>query len=166
MTVISEKNDVFDKLNEPIISSLTKNKYFAYLKKLTNENINRTDLSYRQNLLQVDSLRNVYMKVMLLQANNPSIGTNIDLAGENVSNKETELFFINKRINEDLEEIAKDKTEKYEVINVISNFQSIGQEIKGVTKNYGFLLSALCMGLMILFLLLLKLNKFLDNYKK
>ena len=39
MTVVSEKNDVFDKLNEPIISSLTKNKYFAYLKKLTNENI-------------------------------------------------------------------------------------------------------------------------------
>jgi hypothetical protein len=166
MTVISEKNDVFDKLNDPIISSVTNNKYFAYLKKLTNENINRTDLSYRQNLLQVDSLRNVYMKVMLLQANNPSVGTNIDLAGENVSNKETELFFVNKRINEDLEEITKDKSRESEILNIISNFQSIGKEIKGITKNYIFLLSFLSAGLMILFLLLGRLNKYLDNYKK
>jgi hypothetical protein len=145
---------------------VTNNKYFAYLKKLTNENINRTDLSYRQNLLQVDSLRNVYMKVMLLQANNPSVGTNIDLAGENVSNKETELFFVNKRINEDLEEITKDKSRESEILNIISNFQSIGKEIKGITKNYIFLLSFLSAGLMILFLLLERLNKYLDNYKK
>jgi hypothetical protein len=106
------------------------------------------------------------MKVMLLQANNPSVGTNIDLAGENVSNKETELFFVNKRINEDLEEITKDKSRESEILNIISNFQSIGKEIKGITKNYIFLLSFLSAGLMILFLLLERLNKYLDNYKK
>ena len=166
LTVISEKNDVFDKLNEPIISSFTKNKYFSYLKKLTNDNIDRTDLSYRQNLLQVDSLRKVYMKVMLVQANNPSGGTNIDLAGENVSNKETELFFINKRINDDLKEITKDKSRKSEIINIISNFQIIGKELNSIVYNKAFQLATLFSLASIVILLLLKLNHYLSNYKK
>ena len=165
LTVISEKNDIFDKLNESIISPFTKNKYFTYQKKLTNDNLNRTDLSYRQNLLQVDSLRKVYMKVMLIQANNPSGGTNIDLAGNNVSNKETELFFINKKINEDLREITKDKSRESEIINIISNFQIIGKERNSIIYNKAFQLAILFALASIVILLLLKLNHYLSNYK-
>nr|WP_298991315.1 hypothetical protein [uncultured Polaribacter sp.] len=164
--VISEKNNVFKKLENKIISSIVENKYFKRLKELTNENLNRTDSVYRENLAQIDSLRKVYMTVMIEEAKKQSTGTSIDLGGEKRTTKELELFETNRRINSDLKDLADQKAAEFEVINVISNFQPIGYEIKGVTKNYIFILGALSAALMIVFLLLLKLNKFLENYKK
>jgi len=166
VTVIAEKNNVFAKLDDVIISSVVENKYFNRLKVLNSENLNRTDSLYRQNLTQVDSLRKVYMQVMIEEAKKLTTGTSIDLGGEKKTTKELELFETNRKINSDLRKIAKEKSQKYEVINVISNFQPIGYEIKGVTKNKGVLLGLAGAGLMIIFLLLMKLNKFLENYKK
>jgi hypothetical protein len=51
------------------------------------------------------------------------------------------------------------------VINILSSFQPIGTEIKGVTKNYAFLLTILGAGFMILFLLLRHLNNYLSAYR-
>tara|TARA_B100000809_G_scaffold56721_1_gene52710 strand:+ start:7630 stop:8667 length:1038 start_codon:yes stop_codon:yes gene_type:complete len=166
VTVIAEKNNVFEKLDDVIISSVVNNKYFNRLKVITNESLNRTDSLFRQNLTQIDSLRKVYMEAMMEEAKKQSTGTNIDLGGEKRRAKELELFDTNRRINEELRLLATEKSEKYEVINVISNFQSIGYEIKGITKNYGFLLGMASAGLMVLFLLFIELNKFLENYKK
>ena len=166
INVVAEKNDVFTHLDEVIISSVVNNKYFDRVKTLTNENLNRTDSLLRQNLGQIDSLRRVYMQVMLEEAKKQTSGTNIDLGGEKGTTKELELFETNQKINSELKSIVKQKSEKYEVINVISNFQEIGYEIKGVTKNYIFLLGILGAVFMVLFLLFLKLNNFLNNYKK
>lgn len=166
VTVIAEKNNVFDKLDDVIISSVVNNKYFNRIKVLTNENLNRTDSLYRENLTQIDSLRKVYMQVMIEEAKKSVTGTSIDLGGQKKTTKELELFETNRKITYDLEIIAKEKSQKYDVINVISNFQPIGYRIKGITKNKGFLLALFGAGLMIAFLLLIKLNKFLSNYKK
>ena len=166
INVIAEKNNVFAGLDEVIISSVIENKYFDRKKQLTNENLNRTDSLLRQNLGQVDSLRKVYMQVLLDEAKKQENGTNIDLGGQKATTKEIELFTTNKKINSDLAGIAEEKSDKYEVINVISNFQPIGYEIKGVTKNYVFILGALGAVFMILVLLFLQLNAYLSNYKK
>ena len=166
INVVSEKNDVFDKLDEVILSSIIKNKYFNRVKELTNENLNRTDSLLRTNLAQIDSLRVVYTKVMLEEAKKQNSGTSIDLGGKMRTTKELELFETNRKINEELEDIVKDKSEKYEVINVISNFQPIGSEIKGVTRNIAFQLSVLGALAMIFILLLIKINSYLNNYKK
>lgn len=164
--VVAEKNNVFTKLDDVIISSVVSNQYFKRLKELTNEDLNRTDSIYRQNLYQIDSLRKVYMQVMIEEAKKQSAGTNIDLGGQKKTTKELELFESNRRINRDLKELALDKSEKYEVINVISNFQPIGSEVKGVTKNKAFQLALLGAIAMIGFLILLKINAYLNNYKK
>jgi len=166
VTVIAEKNNVFDKLDSVIISSVVNNKYFNRIKVLTNENLNRTDSLYRENLTQIDSLRRVYMRVMIEESKKQTAGTNIDLGGDKRTTKELELFQTNRKINLDLRSIAIEKSRKYEVINVISNFQSIGYEIKGITKNYSFVLASLSTMGMILVLLLMQLNKYLENYKK
>jgi hypothetical protein len=166
VTVTAEKNDVFDKLDEVIISSVVNNDYFNRLKKITNNNLNRTDSLYRQNLIQIDSLRQVYMDVMLEEAKKQTSGTSIDLGGQKTMTKEIDLFETNREINKDLEEIIEKKSTKYEVINVLSNFQRIGTEVKGVTKNYVFLLGALGAGLIVLWLLLRQLNTYLENYNK
>lgn len=166
ISVIAEKNDVFKKLGDVIISSVVENKYYNRIKELTNENLNRTDSIYRQNITQLDSLRKVYMQVMIEEAKKQSNGTNIDLGGEKRTTKELELFESSRKINYDLKKIAEDKAQKYEVINVISNFQPIGYEIKGVTKNYAFLLGIVGAGFMITIILLKQLNNYLNNYKK
>ncbi len=166
VTVIAEKNNVFDKLDDVIISSVVNNAYFKRLKVLTNENLNRTDSLYRESLTQIDSLRMVYMEVMLEEARKQTSGTNIDLGGDKRTTKELELFETSRKINSDLKNIASEKSRKYEVINVISSFQPVGYEIKGITKNYSFLLGSLGVVTMILVLLLMQLNKYLDNYKK
>jgi len=103
---------------------------------------------------------------MIEEAKKQSSGTNIDLGGTKRTTKELELFETNREINADLRGVVIDKSVKSEVINVISNFQPIGYQIKGLTKNYVFLLAALGAMLMILFLLLKQLNNYLDNYKK
>ena len=166
VTVRAEKNDVFDKLEDVIIFSVANNNYFKRLKKLTNENLNRSDSLFRQNLIQVDSLRKVYMEVMLEEAKKPTAGTSIDLGGQNKTTKELELFATNRKINADLEDISTQKSTKYEIINVLSSFQPIGTEIRGVTKNYAFLFSFLGVGLMVVFLLLKQLNSYLHHYTK
>ena len=166
LNVTAKENDVFNKLGDVIISSVVNNNYFKRLKKLTNESLNRTDSLYRQNLTQVDSLRKVYVEVMVAEAKKQTTGTNIDLGGEKSMTKELELFETNRKINADLIKIASQKATGYEVINILSSFQPIGAEIKGVTKNYAFLLMVLGAGLMVLFLLLRQLNAYLENYNK
>ncbi len=166
ISVQSTKNTIFSKLDAIIISSITQNSYFNKMKELTNENLNRTDLLFRKNLVQIDTLINAYKNVMLKEAEKQSNGTNIDLGGTQKKAKELEIFETTRRINKDLKKISEDKAEKSEVVNVISNFQSVGYEIKGIEKNYIFLLAALFSLVMVLFLLLKQLNTYLENYKK
>jgi hypothetical protein len=164
--VIATKNDIFSKLDEVIISSVVDNKFFNKVKTLTNENLNRTDSLLRENLSQLDSLRKVYMTVLIEESKKQNTGTSIDLGGAKKTTKELEVFETNRQINKDLKTISKEKSEKSEVLNVISNFQPTGYEIKGIDKNYGFLAAGFGFSLMIFFLLLRRLNRYLNNYKK
>ena len=106
------------------------------------------------------------MKVMIEESKKQTSGTSIDLGGQKSKTKEIDLFETNRKINQDLEKIAIRKSTEYDVINVISNFQPIGTEVKGVTKNYIFLLGSLGGALMIFWLLLRQLNTYLENYKQ
>jgi hypothetical protein len=153
-------------LDELIIAGVVESKYFMTLKKLTTDNLNRTDSIYRQNLVQIDSLGKVYMQVLLAEAKKESNGTSIDFAGQNKSTKEIELFYTNKRINEDLADLTEAKSQKFEIINIISNFQPIGSEVNEIIENKAFQLSCLFALLTILILLLFKLNSYLEDYKK
>ena len=80
--------------------------YFDRIKKLTNENLTRTDSLLRENLINVDSLRQVYMRVMLEESKKEFTGTSIDLGGTKTSTKEIELFSTDRKINEELGLIA------------------------------------------------------------
>jgi len=164
--VKSTKSTIFPQLNEVIIESVTSNPYFNKIKELTNENLQRTDSILRQSLVQADTLAKVYRMVMLKEAEKQTTGTNIDLGGTKKGTKELELFETTRTINKDLKAINESKAEKSKVINVVSNFQAVGYEIKGIEKNYTFLIGALFVLLTIAFLLLKQLNNYLENYKK
>lgn len=164
--VEATNSKVFAKLDDVIISSIVENNYYNRVKTITRENLYRTDSLLRKNLGDVDSLRQVYMSVMLEEAKKETSGTNIDLAGGNQQAKELDLFRTNRLINKDLKDISEEISEKSEVINVISNFQPVGYEIKGLSKNNVVIYAGLAFLVMAVFILLLQLNKFLDAYKK
>jgi hypothetical protein len=166
--VVATKNDVFSKLDEVIISSVADNQFFNTLKIVVNENLSRTDSLLRKNLTQVDSLRRTYIKVLLEESKKQNTGTSIDLDvnGTKKITKELALFETSREINSDLKDITKERAENFEILNVISNFQRIGYEIKGIDKNYGFLVASLAFVSMVLFLLSIRLNNYLNNYKK
>ena len=84
-------------MGDVIITSVVDNDYFKTLKNITNENLNRLDSRYRQNLVQIDSFGKVFMQVLLADSKKVSTGTNIDFAGENRSSKEIELFYTNRK---------------------------------------------------------------------
>ena len=91
---------------------------------------------------------------MIEDAKNSSTGTSIDLGGSQKTTKEIELFNTDKRINNDLIKISEGIAQQSEVINVISNFQSIGYEVNNISKNY-VLLSVLLSFFITLFIILL-----------
>ena len=159
-------NDIFLGLDKVIIASVVNNDYFNRIKKLKNEQFKRTDSLLRVNLTEVDSLRNVYMSVLIEDAKNSSTGTSIDLGGSQKTTKEIELFNTDKRINNDLIKISEGIAQQSEVINVISNFQSIGYEVNNISKNYVLLSVLLSFFITLFIILLIDLNKFLNNYNK
>lgn len=165
ISVQASKNDVFSKLDQTIIESITDNKYFETLKKINTENLSTTEKLIRKNLSQVDSLHHLYKKVLLEESKKTTSGTNIDLGKSIGSSKELALFKTNRELNKDLKDVSENLTEKSEIINVISNFQPIGHEIKEIKKNKGFQFAALGAILVLLTLVLLQVNNFLESYK-
>lgn len=167
VSVTANKSTVFIKLSDAIISSIINNDYFKNLKKINKQNLLRTDLLLRKNLQQADSLHHVYKKVMLEKAKHTQSGTSINLSEVKSGKiKELDLFDTNIELNEALIEVNEDLSEKSEVINIVSNFQPVGHEIKEINRNKAFQLAIISFALMVTFLLLMKLNRFLNNYKK
>jgi hypothetical protein len=103
---------------------------------------------------------------MLVEAKKESAGTSIDLGSTKKSTKEIELFDTDRNIMKDLELNSRSIAQKSEVINIVSNFQTIGYEVKGITKNLILILAILSVLLTLFFILLFDLNKYLNRYKK
>ncbi len=163
ISVISSKNDVFQKLSIPIISSIVNNDYYKTLKGNNKKSLLRTDALLKKNLQQADSLHDVYKKVLLEEAKKTSSGTTISLRERNnmTTNRELELFEMSLKLNEELVEVSDDLSEKSEIINIVSNFQPIGHKVKEIQKNKGFQYALIGIVLMIIVLLLIQLNAFL-----
>jgi hypothetical protein len=103
---------------------------------------------------------------MLVEAKKESAGTSIDLGSTKKSTKEIELFDTDRKIMKDLELNSRFIAQKSEVINIVSNFQTIGYEVKGITKNLILIVAILSVLLTLFFILLFDLNKYLNRYKK
>ena len=139
---------------------------FNKIKNLTRQDLYRRDSLLKENLSQLDSLRRVYMDVMIEEAKKETTGTNIDLGGNRRETKELELFKVNRRVAYELRGVSTDIAKKSEIVNVVSNFQPIGYKITGITQNKIIIYGVLGFILMISFLLLIKLNAYLEGYKK
>ncbi len=163
--VKSLSNTIFEKLSLPIISSIENNPYYKYQKKINDENLHQNEKVLLKSLQEVDTLRKIYNEVLITEANKEVSSTNITLAqGVNKTN-EIQLFKESLELNEELIDNNKEKAETTEILNVVSTFSKVGVKESDILKKKTFLLGLGFGVLMLVFILLIQLNKYLHNYK-
>tara|TARA_R110002020_G_scaffold122487_7_gene278041 strand:- start:51935 stop:52990 length:1056 start_codon:yes stop_codon:yes gene_type:complete len=167
ITVTASSNTVARKLQPSIINSISRNDYFNLQKDISDINIKLQDSLYSKQIVEIDSLQLLYKRVMLTQAENPSLGTSINL-GERDGQENKELSLINKmeELKESLVELNEEKANKSSILNMISAFPRRGVEVKGVWNSYKFRIPLAFIGILLLSLSLMALNGYLETYKK
>ena len=117
--------------------------------------------------MEVDSLQQLYKRVMIKEAEKPMQGTSINL-GEGRSTENKELALINQvnLLRENLVLLNQERANKSSILNVISAFPRNGVEVKGVLNSYKFWIPIGLIGITLIVLSLLDLNTYLKKYKK
>lgn len=167
ISVVSMDNRVAKKLQNAIIGSISVNDYFKLQKKINDENLDLQEKIYNQQLAEIDSLQSLYRTVLVKEADKPMQGTNINLA-ENGESQNKELALVQERevLKQRLVELNRERANKSEILNVISDFPSRGVKQKGFWTRYLFILPSILVVAVLGILLALQLNKFLKAYQQ
>ena len=164
--VIASDRFVFDKLEAPIINSIVNNKYYDKVKSNSYENLQSKKRALENSLLELDSLRSVYKKVMIAESQKENSGTNIYLAELNAGNKEVMVFDKYMSLNEDLFEVNNRLTEEKEVINIVSSFNPVGMSANRWYRNYAILGLIAGFSVVFVWIQLVKINLFLQKVEE
>jgi hypothetical protein len=164
--VKSIQKDIFKKLETTIIHGIYENDYFKENKDAFEKNNTFEKKELLSQLVQIDSLRNLYKQVLLKEAEKKNTGTQIDLSSKTLKKEnELELFKIQQDINNRLIEINTLKAEKGQIVSKISGFSSVGKKVSIISRAPG-LYALFLVGLTLVTILLIELNTYLKNYKE
>ena len=167
INLVSTNSGVATKAQPAIVKSISSNGYFKEQKETNDKNIGFQEEIYKQQLNEIISLQQLYKDVMVKEASKEIGGTNINLADNGSgTNKEIELLKERDDLKEKIVELNLEKANKATILNVISDFPSRGVKLGGIINQYKFLLPLLLVSLVLIFLLLLELNKGLKKYTK
>jgi len=166
VNIVSKDNYIFEKLEEPIINSITKNTYYDKVQSTSYLNLISRKNALLASMVEIDSLRLLYKKVLLAESTKENSGTNIFLSSTENDDKQLLVFDKYMLLNQQLIEVNKKLMEEDKVINVISSFNSIGMKINDWYRNFAIL--GFIAGFLFLYLLLIfkELNHFLIQYEK
>ena len=164
ITIIATNSDVAKMVQPQILSAIEKNNYFKRQKEIFETNIELQETINTQQLKEIDSLQELYKKVLLEQASNPLQGTNISL-GEATNDRSgvKELALLDQRelIKQRLVRLNQESTDKETIVNVISDFPAKGVKDNRWSSNLILLLPLVLSGATMALLLLIRLNKYL-----
>lgn len=163
----AKEKSVFKKVEKNILN-IPLSPFIMSMRETALQNLTAQANNLEKSLEKIDSLRIDYKKIMLdeeQKLNKPAgAGTTFYMGTENLrTTNELVLFDIERQYNRALEEIALEKAQKQNYINVISGFQDIGIRMKKQNK---FLFALIALGLAFLFLVLRELNTFLINQER
>jgi len=159
-------NLVPKKVEQAIIGAISKNEYFNLQMEINEKNIDLQDNIYKKQLKELDSLHLLYKKVMIVSANNPNKGTNINLADEKQGiNSELDLIELRYELKDKLVLLNKERARTNKIINVISAFPTKSIELYEPYYSLKFIIPAFLILVVFLVLVLIEINKYLKNYK-
>ena len=150
---------IFEKLEAPIIHSIAENEYYGKVKTTNYSNLISKRIVLERTMQELDSLRDLYKQVLLIEGAREESGTNIYMAETGDRNKEVLVIDKYVEVNEEMIGVNEKLTEVMEVVNVVSNFNSVGMKVKGWNKNFTFLGAALGFILLFAYLAIRKINE-------
>ena len=157
--------DVFEKLNTNFLK-LIENDYYKRVLEIKTRELNTRRKVLEHNLVEIDSLRRIYKKVALLNAQKvTSSGTNINLEKQSVINKDVTLFRESNGILNRLKIVDKNITESAFISKKMTEF-TLGESSKQFKDIPWLKFAILGFLLSIVAILSLDLNKYLNNYQK
>lgn len=161
VTVEASDKYIFVKLEEPIINSIISNAYYDKVKATSYLNLSSRKKALEDSMVELDSLRDLYKKVMVAESLKENSGTNLYMANAESKTKEVVVFDKYMLMNQDLIEVNKQLTEENEVINVVSSFNSVGKKVRGWYNNYAVLGVVTGLLLVLIITLISRLNDYL-----
>jgi uncharacterized protein YfkK (UPF0435 family) len=164
--VRSKSKTVFAGLSSSLLE-LVENDYYKNVKDLKVNELKQKLNVLNKNLIQIDSLRKTYKEVALKEAENRSGTSTIEIAKTDNKKEENDikLFETSNNILYGITQTNNDIIRKENIVNVISDFQEIGVPDKNITHKEYFQYAILFFILMLGWILIGQLNRYLENYK-
>ena len=163
--ITSKDKYIFNKLEFPIINSISSNNYYTNVKTTAYKNLISKKSALESSMIELDSLRELYKKVLLTESVKENSGTNIFMSETGSASKEVDVFDKYMVMNEELIEVNEKLTSENEVVNVVSSFNAIGMKVKTWYKNFAIIGFIAGFVLMFLMISIRKLDQQLVNYK-
>ena len=165
ISMIATDEGVAKKAQPAIIQSISANEYFKLQKRINDENLDLQERIYNQQLGEIDSLQQLYKRVLVKEAEKPMQGTNINLA-ENGESQNKELALVKERevLKTRLVALNRDRANKSSILNIISDFPARGVKVKGFWSNYKLVFPIMLLAVSFAFLLFKQLHTFLIKY--
>ncbi|MGB5383414.1 MAG: hypothetical protein WBN19_06155 [Lutimonas sp.] len=164
--VRATSKSIFSKISKPLTSLVTTD-YFEKIRNIRMDELMSRKLILQDNLAQIDSLRNLYKKVDLLNAQK-----NMDQATFSIESKQTEnvnkdlpLFDLTNQISKQMAWLNDDMIEKASVVNIVSDFDAEGAIDNDLKQKNTARFAVLFALVALTFILLNTLNKYLNHYK-
>lgn len=162
--IISGEKNIFGLLQARLITEKVENDYIKKQKEIMLRNLDATEEALNKRLDKIDTLREVYNKAIQSEAGKTSQAqTQIQMSSSSIKTNEIELFALDEEISARLRKIEEDREFKDKTINVLSNF-SDGAQIRNFYESYLFRIPIVTLLLLLVFILLRELNKYLNNY--
>ncbi len=155
---------IYKKIDTVIINAISENNYFKEKQKVTLENIRRNDSVIKNSIAETDSLRIVYERVLIAEAEKKGdlSGTSIVLS-ENTQNDNRLARLLERKIllKNQLNSNDANRVESMKIMNVLSEFPEVGYVEGSFFTNYKIFFPVVGVTLYLLFLILYGLNKYL-----
>ncbi|GAA4941959.1 hypothetical protein GCM10023314_13750 [Algibacter agarivorans] len=167
--VKSFKKDIFRSLEEGLNSTFTNT--YSVKKMEKRDSLIAIDKNRIMNSLQqVDSLKNVYIKVLQEESSSKNSGTitlkdGMSLVQERVDTKEFELLDKELQLRQQLSTLESQKVEEDVFFDTLSSFQDVGSEYSSLWTKYVLIFPLLAFVILTMVFLMKKLIRFVNNYE-
>ncbi|WP_298542702.1 hypothetical protein [uncultured Aquimarina sp.] len=164
----STNPEVAKKCQNAIVRSIENNDYFRTQKTTNDFNIRLSEITIKNQLEQVDSLKMFYqeLKILELKKTEGTSGTTINLSSntKNLDRSEIALLDRSKNLNNEVQFLNQKRANTENIINVISDFPDKGGRVNDFFTMKKVLLPIILVALTFLILVVLVLNRYLNNY--
>ncbi len=170
--VASLDKSLYKKIEKNLVKELSNNPYLKELLEVSNENLDKKDVTLMDQVAKTDSLLKEYLKIRIHESQKESklgSGTNLYMGdAESTSLIVDESKILDKRLDLETErlKINRVRVEQQNIVNVLAGFPVTGYDITTWRDKMKFKLPILLLGLTLVVFCLLGLSEYIKEQVK